>query len=280
MWRDGANLIPFTVIDPTTGQPVVIVDTNGVVVYADPRDGSFISLNPRGAFGGTEIDLQPADVVGVTYLNALISATDDGTSEKRPQLVIDAPNITVPSLKAFPEIVMRSAGLTDNSTLIKLDATDVRVGSGTTGIGRGNADGTAPGTSTAAIGAETVVDTITPFLFEDGRVYEVSPLGRMGCSAAGIGAVFKLRKGTTTAGTLILDWGALPTLSGALVTMPPPLYCARAAGAGNLSTNICLTLGSTAGTVTYTDGANTPRGLLLVDVGNTDTWAGPYVLVT
>lgn len=275
-WRDPANVIPFIVIDGS-GNVIVDIEATGIKVFAAPPNGSFIALNPVGAFGGTEIDLQPANVAGVTYQQALFAATNDGTAEKRPQLVIDAPNITG---KNFPTIVMVGQGVTDLTTKITLDGSDIRVGTGTTGIGRGNARGTAPGTSTGAIGAETVTDTISNFLFEDGRVYSVQPLGRMNASVASIGAVFRLRKGTTTAGALILDFGALPTQNPNAVTLCPPLYIARATGVGNLLTNICMTLGSTAGTVTWIDGANCPRGLLIKDEGNHNTWEGPYVLVT
>jgi hypothetical protein len=145
-------------------------------------------------------------------------------------------------------------------------------------MARGYRDGNFDVVNSAAIGAETVMYTFTNFVFRDGRVYRFWFGGRMAASAAGIGAVFKVRK-TNLAGAVVIDLGAIPTQNPNQATISVEGYIARTAGTGDLTQTVVVTLTSTAGTVTWTGGAQSPRGVMIEDVGAEGPWFGPSTFI-
>jgi hypothetical protein len=145
-------------------------------------------------------------------------------------------------------------------------------------MARGYRDGNFDVVNSAAIGGETVMYTFTNFRFRDGRVYRFWFGGRMAASVAGSGAVFKVRK-TNLAGATVLDLGAVPTQNPNQATISVEGYIARTAGTGDVVQTVVVTLAATAGTVTWTGAATSPRGVLIQDVGAEGPWFGPIAFI-
>lgn len=130
--------------------------------------------------------------------------------------------------------------------------------------------------SSAAIGAETVVLTTGSFTAKDGRAYRISWRGRFASSAAQT-ATMRLRR-TNAAGQLLDVW---QWIYGAAQSLPfhNQVYVKRAAGAGDLSTTIALTLQASAGTNTNTAAATDVRYVQVDDAGSAADYTNAIALV-
>lgn len=145
--------------------------------------------------------------------------------------------------------------------------------------GRGLVQDAAITTSSAGISAETVVLTLPATVFKGGRAYEISVGGRVQASVAN-SAVFRLRFGTSTGGSLLLTYGAIgvPT-SGATgaANVSCSRYVVRDPSDGDLTTQMVVTLASTTGTDTLLAAANEPAYVLVTDVGAWNTYPGVFL---
>lgn len=117
----------------------------------------------------------------------------------------------------------------------------------------------------AAIGAETVDLTLPSATYYDGRAYEARIVTHYFASAPPSTCVTRLRLGTTTAGTLVWVW-TLGTNTAATATRYNSGIFRRVAGS-DLTTQMCMTMATTAGNTTNGGGANNLRSLQVWDIG-------------
>lgn len=136
-------------------------------------------------------------------------------------------------------------------------------------------------TSSGAVGAETVDQISAIAVFKTGRVYEVRLSGCLQIGATANRGAIKLRKGTTTAGTLWADFGDYACAPGLMGLSGASIMFANNTGA-DISTSVCTTLVANAGTLTWVGQAQQPRGFSVWDVGSYATMSGaaPIALVT
>jgi hypothetical protein len=255
---------------------VAQLDDTGLQVFAAVAPGAYIKLTPAGMFGGTEIDLQPANVVGVTYEPGLLTAEDDGTAEKRPQLLLEGPNI---SGKNFPDMIMLGQGVTDNDYSTKFDATRFELFNTTGSVatdfvidgvsqGRGFRFTTAL-TTTQTTGVQAMsLSAATNFVWRKGRCYKVSLRGRYSTSVTNDLFIPKLLRGTTTAASVVLDFGGIPGLAGgAAIPVDISAYIKNATGADITQTvQMSIQCSNAANTCSW-NGGTVPRSMTIEDVG-------------
>src|SRR5574342_432033 len=139
-------------------------------------------------------------------------------------------------------------------------------------LGRGFRPSVSSVANSAAIGTTETVSLSNSFTFKDGRTYAVICGSQITASLSTNVGIFRIRK-TNAAGTLWWAMGAFGP-SGA----PPNInsqcfaYLRRAAGAGDLTATVCLTLqASSSGTVTHIGSTTTPRYMHLRDITDFDT---------
>lgn len=135
--------------------------------------------------------------------------------------------------------------------------------------------------SSGAVGAETVDQSSAVATFKTGRVYEVRLSGALQIGATANRGGIKLRKGTTTAGTLWCDFGDYVCTPGNQGLSGASIMFANNTGT-DISTSVCTTLVANAGTLTWVGQAQQPRGFSIWDVGSYATMSGaaPIALVT
>lgn len=125
-------------------------------------------------------------------------------------------------------------------------------------------------TDSAAIGAETMVSSAaTSFVWVAGRAYRITISGRFGGSANGTEAIFKLRKGTTTAAALLADFGGLKVVTtGNVGHVNIACYVKNATGSDVVQT-VQPSLTGAGGNATWIgSGAGLiPRGWMIEDIG-------------
>jgi len=117
----------------------------------------------------------------------------------------------------------------------------------------------------AAIGAETVDLTLPSATYYNGRAYEARIVTHYFASAPPSTCVTRLRLGTTTAGALVWVW-TLGTNSAATATRYNSGIFRRVAGS-DLTTQMCMTMATTAGNTTNGGGANNLRSVQIWDIG-------------
>lgn len=133
-------------------------------------------------------------------------------------------------------------------------------------LGRGVRDVTSQTGSSAAIGAEAIIETISSFVYRDGRAYEVNLGGRLSTSAANT-AILQLRR-TNLAGAILSTFGGF-TFAAATVGWPltQRTVLRRTAGSGDLTETLVCTLQASAGTATHLGAGGRPRFLEIRDIG-------------
>jgi hypothetical protein len=131
--------------------------------------------------------------------------------------------------------------------------------------------------SSAAIAAEAVVLTTGSFTFRAGRSYKAELHGMINAGTAGARATFRLRKGTTTAGTGLSFTGDV-----ACAAVGPNYngdgFVYFQVNATDVTTQMCFTLVGTGGTITQFGSANTPRYMTIYDVGESADFPNAPVL--
>jgi hypothetical protein len=127
-------------------------------------------------------------------------------------------------------------------------------------------------TDSAAIGAETMVSSpATNFVWKAGRAYRVTLTGRVGGSAGGTEAIFKLRRGTTTAASLLADGGSIKVVTAGNVHHVNLAYYVMNATGADITTTVQPSLTGAGGNATWVGsggGGLTPRGWMIEDVGD------------
>lgn len=135
------------------------------------------------------------------------------------------------------------------------------------------ASGTA--TDSAAIGAETMVSSpATNFVWKAGRAYKVTISGRIGVDTNGTEGIFKLRRGTTTAASLLADFGGIKVVTaGNVGHVNIACYVKNATGA-DIMTTVQPSLTGAGGNATWKGaGPGTiPRGWTIEDVGDASAY--------
>lgn len=142
---------------------------------------------------------------------------------------------------------------------------------------RGTRMRTSSNVNSAAIGAEAVVLTATrPFFkFWDGRAYEARWRTRLQASVANT-TTLRVRR-TNAAGQLLGDWVyPVPT---AAQDYQGRMVFVRAAGAGDLVSDIALTLTASAGTTTAVATGAALRDLEVIDIGADTDYPGVVAIV-
>jgi hypothetical protein len=150
---------------------------------------------------------------------------------------------------------------------------DVQVGAAMTvdaiSHGRGFREWTISTANTAAIGAEAVVLTGSSFTWAAERAYSVEFVHQTRPSAAGNYAFFQIRR-TNLAGAVKQTWyEELATIADKTVCKSTVL---RNNTASDISDNIVLTMGASAGTMTGIGAATTPRLMHVRDIGAADDY--------
>lgn len=138
--------------------------------------------------------------------------------------------------------------------------------------GRNNRVETGITANSGAIGAETVVLTLPSATYKSGRAFEVKVGGRFQASVANT-ATFRLRFGTTTAGSLVALLGGVSAQTAGATTAPNislSRYLIRDDADPDLTTAMCVTMAASAGTATLLGAANEPSYAEITDVGD---WA-------
>lgn len=140
-------------------------------------------------------------------------------------------------------------------------------------IGKG-LQGSDPQTSdSAAVSAETVVHTITSFVFKAGRAYRMNLNSGVSCNTANGYAKIGFRK-TSAAGTDLgeayrTDCG--PTTNA--VVNCDSQRVVRNTGGSDVTVTVVVTLAASTGTVKLAGSAATPRAFYIEDVGLASAWA-------
>lgn len=254
-WRDGANIIPFVIID-NNGNTVAVFDTSGLTV-TDPASGKDINISPIGP----AIDWDLPNHGGHVFTPGFISASEVGGVAFTPQLFIDSPKVDG---LVTSEILLTGRDIAGNQSSIQINTDRLFLN----GIqqGQGFRFSTAR-TTNVTNGAEAMIlDPATNFVFKAGRCYEVVIRGRMGTNTAGNLAVFKLHKGTTTISAVAIDFGGFKCGAvGDLIPVTITALISNSTGADIVQT-VQLGLAASAGTVTH-DGGTIPRSATICDVG-------------
>jgi hypothetical protein len=261
---DGVNGV-IDVYD-ASGALVAQIDDTGFSTFSSSFPGSQALLTPFGAAGGAELDLIPANQSGVTYARGNVTATSDGTAEKRPQLVLFSPSID-PSGQ-FVRMILTGDGVTDQNCYLDIDGNLRYLNFRLNGVSQGQGVQFSSARNTnIGVGAQTMVnDAATLFKWRAGRCYRVSFYGRMGTNTAGALAIFKLLRGTTTAASVAIDCGGFKTgAAGDLLPVNISALIANNTGA-DITQTVQPSLQSNVGTVTW-DGSSMPRSWNIEDIG-------------
>jgi hypothetical protein len=127
-------------------------------------------------------------------------------------------------------------------------------------------------TDSPAIGAETMVSSAaTSFVWKAGRAYRVTITGRVSVSVANTEAIFKLRRGTTTAASLLADGGSIKVVAVGNVQHVNLCYYVMNATGADITQTVQPSLTGAGGNATWVGsggGGLTPRGWMIEDVGD------------
>jgi hypothetical protein len=147
-------------------------------------------------------------------------------------------------------------------------------------VGKGHKGSAGATSDSAAVTVETVVLTISSFVFKDGRAYRITYGSGVTCDVVG-DAVFAVRK-TNAAGTIYADGIRYPCRTGAnTYAAESTRYVRRTAGGGDLTTDVVLTLNViTAANATHRGSATRPRFFEIEDCGLAADFANVSVAVT
>jgi hypothetical protein len=130
---------------------------------------------------------------------------------------------------------------------------------------------TGQATDSAAIGAETMVSNpATNFVWKAGHAYRIPIAGRVSVSVANTEAIFKLRRGTTTAATLLADGGSIKVIAVGNVQHVNLCYYVKNATGADIMTTVQPSLTGAGGNATWVGsggGGLTPRGWAIEDLG-------------
>lgn len=138
----------------------------------------------------------------------------------------------------------------------------------TSSLGRGVIARAESAANSAAVGAETVVLTISSCTFGAGRAFGLRINSDVSASVANVGT-YQIRL-TGIAGTIIaVPWQG-PVAVGAANNdgVNKMVYVRRAAASGDLTSAVVLTLAASAGTITAQGGATFVRYFQIEDVGD------------
>lgn len=126
-------------------------------------------------------------------------------------------------------------------------------------------------TDSGAIGAETMVSSAaTNFVWKSGHAYRIPITGRVSGSASPIEAIFKLRRGTTTAASLLADGGSIKVVAAGNVQHVNLAYYVKNATGADIVTTVQPSLAGAGGNATWVGsggGGLTPRGWAIEDLG-------------
>lgn len=136
-------------------------------------------------------------------------------------------------------------------------------GTTTVSLPRGTWAAEAGQASSAAIGAETVLITLPSATYQNGRAYRFSFGGWATASVANI-ATFRIREGTTVAGTLQASPLDFVGVAGQAVPMESEIILRCT---GTVTEQWVLTVAASAGTITQNGSATRPRWFRAEDVG-------------
>jgi hypothetical protein len=118
-------------------------------------------------------------------------------------------------------------------------------------------------------GTEQMVSSpATGFVWKAGRAYRISLTGRAGNDTNGGEDIFKLRRGTTTAASVLADFGSIKVVNtGNLHHVNLMCYVKNATGA-DITTTVQPSLVGSGVTKPTWDGASVPRGWMIEDIGD------------
>jgi hypothetical protein len=124
----------------------------------------------------------------------------------------------------------------------------------------------------APFSAEIITAQLTNHVFESGRAYEIQVLGGFNPSSNTTAGNFKIRAGTTVAGTVWWDYLWTDAITGAGGGVSPavaePGYVRRAVGTNLTSSFVCCLQTNNAGTGThFANGVGIQRAMIIRDVG-------------
>lgn len=122
--------------------------------------------------------------------------------------------------------------------------------------------------NSGAVGAETVVLTITACRFGAGRAFALRISSDMTSSVANIGT-YQVRLGSIAGTIIAIPWQG-PVAVGAANNdgVNKTVYVRRALASGDLTSDVVLTLAASAGTITALGGATFLRFFQIEDVGS------------
>lgn len=226
-----------------------------IIIDPDVSGNPLIRLLPDAAALAAEI-FSDLDAVNTPLLELRSPRISSGPPERDAQLVLYGANA---AKGVRPNVVL---DVDDGEFQIVRE--DVYI----PGLGY-CADASATGDS-ASVTAETVIATISNFVFRDGRAYKASYGPRARGNTAGDDAIFNLRK-TNAAGTLYGEGGRHPIIvANGTINAHGHWFIRRNFGAGDLTATVVLTIQSVLGggaTVHQRATGTTPRYLLIEDVG-------------
>lgn len=193
------------------------------------------------------------DIAGPTSRISIGQNADQSDIAANNEIDISAPVITIDT----DSLELQGFGPAEGSSDVTLYG--ISIGRGLRGIDSNIA-------SSGAIGAEAIVLTLTNQDFFEGRAYEILLGGRLAGSVANNG-LFQIRL-TNLAGAIVGIFGQYPVpAAGVNVALSGRLVFARAAGAGDLTQTLVLTLTASAGTCTHVGAATAPRSIEVRDIG-------------
>ncbi len=262
-------------IDGVNGE-IRVYDSNGDLVgkwdstdftVQHPTNGSYIQIIPSSS-GDSIIALNPDEPTG--YQTGKLFARSDALGT--PEIFIFSPVITGEDNAVISIIGENSADSVRPSInfdvregqLTYIQATDSSAMAG------GYRHDAFSSTNSAAIpaGTETVVRTISNMIFRDNRAYLVTWGSMLQSDTANGNGVFRFRK-TNAGGTLYGDSGQIPTpAAGTTYHAQGHWYVRRNKNAGDLTTDVVLTLDAGAGNATHVAVAEARRHLLIEDIGS------------
>jgi hypothetical protein len=283
-WRDSANIVQFNIYD-SSGQLVASVDGDGFTVYGT---GAYVNaLIKLGlATGAPTITFRPPPIVGHPYTDGTLTVGSDATLG--PYVDIRSPKETGKQITTFtirgegdashpPTVVMATDFFSTAGVLLaECDWQNNLISQP-----RGFRGGTFLTSDSAPIGVtETAVHwTTTQMVFRNNRVYEIRLAGVL-AAAGTTGTIMRMRKGQTTAGALILDFGVTPT-GGAFTPPPAPAMFANTTGA-DITSNLVVTCQVGGGSTQWLGNSTRPSGFSIWDVGDANQMTGkaPFSFIT
>lgn len=260
-----------------------ILNENGILVQ-DPTTGTFVFITPDPV-DGAEIVFGPPLVPGHTFTNAPIFTSNLGGPNYAPFISCISP--TIDGNAAAQWALIGDDGALGSVFVVFADelqsqanitCVDIPNGTSAISIGRGARATLGSNSSSASVADETVVATLNNFIWRAGRAYKVEMGQRVESSTTSQRARFLMRRGTTIAGTLLVDFGTTETCSS---TASADMNCYGTgwvinATGSDITQSVCVTLdneSSAVNTVTWLGSAASPRWLTITDVGSASDYS-------